>query len=143
MPISEVYTALQQGVVDGQDNPLSTSYYAGWYDIQKYVAITNHMYSPGYLVINKRVWERLPKATQGIVKKAALSTAAAILKAIKEQQEQIIKEITAKGVIVTYPDLKPFIERVKPINDEFLKERPELKGIFNDINKLGQKYLTK
>lgn len=143
MPISEVYTALQQGVVDGQDNPLSTSYYAGWYDIQKYVAITNHMYSPGYLVINKKVWEKLPKATQGIVKKAALATATAILKSTKEQQDQIIKDITAKGVIVTYPDLKPFIQRVKPINDEFLKEHPELKGIFNDINKVGQKYLTK
>jgi len=101
------------------------------------------MYSPGYLVINKKVWEKLPKATQGIVKKAALATATAILKSTKEQQDQIIKDITAKGVIVTYPDLKPFIQRVKPINDEFLKEHPELKGIFNDINKVGQKYLTK
>lgn len=143
MPISEVYTALQQGVVDGQDNPLSTSYYAGWYDIQKYVAITNHMYSPGYLVINKKVWDKLPKATQSIIKKAALTTATTILKATKEQQDQIIKDITAKGVKVTYPELKPFIQKVKPINDEYLKEYPELKGIFDDINKLGQKYLTK
>jgi tripartite ATP-independent transporter DctP family solute receptor len=143
MPIGEVFTALQQGVVDGQEGPLASSYYAGYYEIQKYIAITNHMYSPGYLVINKKVWDKFPKSTQAIIKKAALATSAKILNETKKQQNQILKDVIAKGVKVTHPNLKPFIQRVKPINDEFLKERPELKSIYNEINKLGKEYLTK
>jgi tripartite ATP-independent transporter DctP family solute receptor len=138
MPISEVFTALQQGVVDGQEGPLASSYYAGYYEVQKYIAITNHMYSPGYLVINKKVWSKLPKSTQIIIKKAALATSNKILDETKEQENRILKDVVAKGVKVTHPNLKPFIQKVKPINDKYLKEYPELKGIFNEINKLGE-----
>lgn len=143
MPIGEVFTALQQGVVDGQEGPIASSYYAGYYDLQKYLAFTNHMYSPGYLVINKKVWDKLPKATQTSIKKAALATSAKIFDETKKQQDQILKDVVAKGVKVTHPNLKPFIQRVKPINDEYLREHPELKGIFNEISKLGEEYLGK
>ncbi|AZR74758.1 hypothetical protein BBF96_00225 [Anoxybacter fermentans] len=141
LPFSEIFTALQQGVVDGQDNPLATAYYAGWYDVQKYVSITNHMYSPGYIVINKGVWDRLSEDEKEIIKKAAQVTSEAILNAVRSQEDQIIKEITNKGVVVTYPDLKPFMERVKPIVNEFIEEYPETKDIIDDIQELSQKYL--
>ena len=118
MPFSEIFTALQQGVVDGQDNPLATAYYAGWYDVQKYVAITNHMYSPGYLVINNDVWNKLSDNAKEVVKNASVETTTAIMNAVKQQQDEIVKDITTKGVEVTYPDLAPFIEKVKPIVDE-------------------------
>ena len=137
MPISEVFTAIQQGVVDGQDNPLATSYYSGFYEIQKHVAITNHMYSPGYIVINKKTWDRLSTAEQKLVQKAADETAADILTAVRSQDDEIIKDITSKGVKVTHPNLKPFIERVQPIIDEYIKEYPIIKR----IQELGEKYL--
>jgi tripartite ATP-independent transporter DctP family solute receptor len=143
MPFSEIFTALQQGVVDGQDNPLSTAYYAGWYDVQKYVAITNHMYSPGYIVINDGVWNKLSENAQKVVKEASVVTANEIMDSVKKQQDEIIKNITEKGVEVTYPDLKPFIEKVRPIVDEYIKERPELKDIANEIQALSKDYLNK
>jgi len=141
MPFSEIFTALQQGVVDGQDNPLATAYYAGWYDVQKYVAITNHMYSPGYIVINADVWNSLSEDEKAIIKDAARNTAEAILNAVQSQEKDIIKKITEKGVVVTYPELKPFMERVKPIIDEYIKEYPETEDIIKEIQKLGEQYL--
>lgn len=143
MPLSEVFTALQQNVVDGQDNPLSTSYYAGMYDVQKYVAITNHMYSPGYIVINNDVYNKLSDNAKKVIKEAAHETTSAILTAVEKQQDDIIKDITAKGVEVTNPDLKPFKQKVEPIIGEYLKEQPELKDVVDEINKLGEEYLTK
>ncbi|WHH58218.1 TRAP transporter substrate-binding protein [Petroclostridium sp. X23] len=143
MPLSEVFTALQQKVVDGQDNPLSTSYYAGMYEVQKYVAITNHMYSPGYIVINNDIYNKLSDNAQKVLTEAAHETTTAILNAVKKQQDDIIKDITGKGVEVTYPDLKPFIEKVEPIVAEYVKEQPEMKDIVDEINKLGQEYLKK
>ncbi|MDK2798718.1 MAG: TRAP-type transport system periplasmic protein [Clostridiales bacterium] len=143
MPFSEIFTALQQGVVDGQDNPLATAYYAGWYDVQKYVAITNHMYSPGYIVISNKAWNKLSENAQKVIKEASVKTTTAIMNAVKEQQDTIIKDITAKGVEVTYPELKPFIERVKPIVDEYVNEQPELKEVVAEIQKLGEEYLNK
>lgn len=137
MPFSEIFTALQQGVVDGQDNPLATAYYAGWYDVQKYVAITNHMYSPGYIVINKRVWDKLSVEQQDLLKEAARVTAEKILDAVRSQTDEIVKEITGKGVIVTHPDLKPFIEKVQPIINEYREKYP----IIDEIQELGKEYL--
>lgn len=141
MPISEVFTAMQQGVVDGQDNPLATAYYSGWYEIQKYVAITNHMYSPGYIAINLGVWNRLSAADRKVVEQAAVAAAKAIREAVEEQTAQIVKDITAKGVVVTRPNLKPFIERVKPIVGEFIKQYPDTAPVVEDIEQLGQRYL--
>gem|GEM_PF-175457 len=143
MPISEVFTALQQGVVDGQDNPLATAFFAGWYDVQKYVAITNHMYSPGYIVINDGVWNKLSVNAQKAIEEASDVTAKEIMDSVKKQQDEIVKTITEKGVEVTYPDLKPFIERVKPIVDEYIKECPELKEIVEEIQSSSKDYLGK
>ena len=143
MPLSEIFTALQQGVVDGQDNPLSTSFYTGLYDVQKHVAITNHMYSPGYLVINDGVYNKLSDNAKKVVKTAAVETTTEIVNAVKKQQDDIIKTITGKGVKVTNPDLKPFKEKVQPIVDEYIKERPEIKDVVEEINKLGQEYMKK
>lgn len=141
MPFAEIFTALQQGVVDGQDNPLATAYYAGWYDVQKFVAITNHMYSPGYIVVNNDTWDKLSDNAKEVVKNASLETVAIIMDAIKQQQDEIVEEITNNGVVVTYPDLAPFIEKVAPIIEEYIAEYPELKDIVDEILESGKDYL--
>lgn len=142
MAFSEIFTALQQGVVDGQDNPLATAYYAGWYDVQKYVAITNHMYSPGYIVVNNDIWSKLSQEEQDIITKVSQDTANEIMNAVKKQQEDIIEDIKSNGVVVTYPELGPFIEKVEPIVDEYVSEYPELKDIVQKIQESGKKYLN-
>ncbi|SHJ54938.1 tripartite ATP-independent transporter solute receptor, DctP family [Anaerobranca californiensis DSM 14826] len=141
LPISELFTSLQQGVVDGQDNPLATSFYNGYYEVQKYVAITNHMYSPGYIVINNNVWNKLTKEQQKIIENAAKETAFKIKEAVKNQEEQIIQKIEEQGIVVTYPDLLPFIEKVSPLIDEYINSHPHTESIIKEIKELANEYL--
>jgi len=140
MNMSEIFTALQQGVVDGQDNSLVTSYYAGYYDVQKYVAITNHIYGPGYLVVNNDVWNKLSPTEREIINKAASDTMSNILEAVMSQESDVIEKITAKGLEVTYPDLAPFKEAAKPVLENYLKEFPEYRTIVDKIDKLAEEF---
>lgn len=141
MPISEIFTALQQKVVDGQENPIFTLYYSGWYEVQKYVAMTKHMYGPGYVVINEKVWNSLSKDQQQLIQAAASETASWILNKMKNEEDDIIKKLQAAGLVITYPDLKPFMQRVAPIVDEYVKQYPHMKPIIDEIRKAGEKYL--
>lgn len=141
MPISEIFTALQQKVVDGQENPIFTLYYSGWYEVQKYVALTNHMYSPGYVVINERVWNGLTKEQQALLQEASTKTVQWILTTMKNEEADIIKKLEQAGLVVTRPDLKPFRERVAPIIEEYLRQYPHVRPIIEEIRKAGAKYL--
>jgi tripartite ATP-independent transporter DctP family solute receptor len=60
MKFSEVFTALQTGVMDGQENPLSQIYSAKFYEVQKYLSMTGHVYTPAYLVVSTNGWKKLP-----------------------------------------------------------------------------------
>ena len=70
LPFSEVYSALQQGVVDGQENTISNIYTKKFYEVQRYMTMSNHGYL-GYLVVmSKKFWQKLPKDLKAIIKKA-------------------------------------------------------------------------
>ncbi|MCK8816719.1 TRAP transporter substrate-binding protein [Natroniella sulfidigena] len=141
MAMDEVFTSLQQGVIDGQDNPLATSYDAGWYEVQDHVAITNHMYSPGYIVINKGIWNGLAEEDQEVVQRAAELAGEQIRDDVMANDEEIIEEITEDGVEVTYPELEPFMEKVQPIIGEFIEEYPHTEDIINEIQEKAEDYL--
>jgi tripartite ATP-independent transporter DctP family solute receptor len=138
MAFGEVFTALQQKVIDGQDNPLATAYYAGFYDVQDYIAITNHMYSPGYVAVNMGFWDSLSAEEQKIFNEASKATVDEILRLTKEQDEEIIKAVEEKGVQVTYPEAKEFRAAAQPIIDEYLKENPDMKEIIDEIRAAGE-----
>lgn len=141
MSIAEIFTSLQQGVVDGQDNPVPSSYYSGYYEVQKYVAVTNHMYSPGYVVINNDVWNSLTEEEQAIVEEAAGITSVKIKESIVQQDEEIIELIQEEGIVVTYPELQPFMERVSPIIDEYIEAHPHTETTIRKIQELAENYL--
>ncbi|NLK30345.1 MAG: TRAP transporter substrate-binding protein, partial [Aminobacterium colombiense] len=140
MPMSEVFTALQQGVVHGQDNPLMTSYYSGWYDVQKYVAMTNHIFGFQYFVINQKVWDKLTAEEQTIVYDATMASIAEIDKRTREEDELVLQKTIDKGLEVTYPDLKPFIESTEPIIADYIKSCPEAAPFVEQIREIGKKF---
>ncbi len=140
MPMSEVFTALQQGVVHGQDNPLMTSYYSGWYDVQKYVAMINHIFGFQYFVINQKVWDKLTAEEQTIVYDATMASIAEIDKRTREEDELVLQKTIDKGLEVTYPDLKPFIESTEPIIADYIKSCPEAAPFVEQIREIGKKF---
>jgi tripartite ATP-independent transporter DctP family solute receptor len=140
MPMSEVFTALQQGVVHGQDNPLMTSYYAGWYDVQKYVAMTNHIFGFQYFVINQKVWDKLSAEEQAAVNEATKASIAEITKLTKAEEKDVLQKTIDKGLEVTYPDLKPFVESAQPIIDSYVKSCPEAAPFIEQIREVGKQF---
>ncbi|NMG01321.2 TRAP transporter substrate-binding protein DctP, partial [Aromatoleum toluolicum] len=71
MAFPEVFTALQQGTVDGQENPYNTILSSKFYEVQKYLTVTNHVYSPWIVLVSKKYWDGLSKAEQKVLLDAA------------------------------------------------------------------------
>src|SRR6185503_634151 len=74
MPFSEVYSALQSGVMDGQENPFSQIYSAKFHEVQKYLSLTGHVYTPAFLIVSEAFWKKLPKDVQDTISKIAWAT---------------------------------------------------------------------
>jgi tripartite ATP-independent transporter DctP family solute receptor len=113
----ELYMALAQGVADGQCNPLATIYAQKFYEVQKYLAITNHVYNSQMLVMSKSLWDTLPDDIKEILTTAGRVAGLYVRQLVQQSEQKIIEELKARGVIVTYPDLSLFREKVKPAMD--------------------------
>ncbi len=75
MPFSEVFTAMQQKTIDGQENPIPTIYLQKFYEVQKYVTLTGHVYGPHILLINKKLFDSFPAEDQKVMLEAAKESA--------------------------------------------------------------------
>ncbi|MFG1398341.1 TRAP transporter substrate-binding protein [Xanthobacter sp. VTT E-85237] len=105
---SEIYSALQTKVVDGQENSLANIYTANIFEVQKYCAITNHMWDAFFCVANKRNWEALPKDAQQIVAKNLNMAAMAEREDMAKLAVSLKGTLTEKGLIFNEPDTAPF-----------------------------------
>ncbi|MBW2059409.1 MAG: TRAP transporter substrate-binding protein [Deltaproteobacteria bacterium] len=108
----DLYMALSQKVVDGQCNPLPTIYHQKFYEVQKYLALTNHVYNTQMLVMSEKSWNRLSKDDQRIIKESAKIAGDYVRKLIVVEEEKLVGKIKAYGDVVTTPDLAPFREKM-------------------------------
>lgn len=114
MAFTEVYLALQTNAVDAQENPLSTIKAVKFYEVQKYLAMTNHMINDVNYVFSRKTWEALPEAHQKALKEAAEEAGAYHTALFEQEEKDLIAFFEGEGVTVTYPDLSAFKEAVKP-----------------------------
>ncbi len=114
MPLPEVYLAIQQGAVGGQENPIDTIYANKFYEVAPNVTLTKHVYSPIPLAISEKTWQKLSEADRAAVTKAAQEAAAWSRNEIKSNDDRQLAEMTAKGAKVARPALAPFRDSVKP-----------------------------
>src|SRR6187455_1209913 len=112
---AELYVALQQGVVDGQENPLANIASAKLYEVQKYLTLTGHKYETNPFVMSKRSWDRLTPADQKIFTEAALEATQTQRKLSKEADEKLVTELKGKGVQIETVDRKAFVDATKPV----------------------------
>lgn len=115
MAFGELYTALEQKTVDAQENPLAVIYSSRFFEVQKYLAMTGHFYSPAVLLISEMTWQKLTPDQQKIIADAATVARdyerELSLKADQELEAACKKE----GMIVTHPDKTPFAEAVAAV----------------------------
>jgi tripartite ATP-independent transporter DctP family solute receptor len=118
---NELYLSLKQGTVDGQENPLSVIYYNKFYEAQKYLAMTGHVYNSMNLVVSEKVWTTLPADYQQIIREESKNAAVTMRDLIKNGDAEYIKNLEAEGMIVTYPDKAAFKALMKPSYDKIAK----------------------
>lgn len=126
MAFSELYIALQQGVVDGQENPLMNIYSSKLHEVQKYISLTGHKYESTPLLASKIVFDSLSKADQ----KAVLEAAAEAGKLNRELSQKADAELRGKmeaaGVKFNTVAPAPFVAKTKPVYDKWRAQFPEL-----------------
>ncbi len=105
MPVTEVYLAIQQNTVSGQENPIDTIYSQRFYEVAKFVTLSQHVYSPRWLAMAERSFKALSAADQEAVTKAAKEAGDWNRKEVKANDERLLAEMTSKGATVSKPDL--------------------------------------
>ena len=122
--IDETYLALEQGVLDGQENPLIVIDAFSFYEKQDYLALTYHNYSPVYLVINEENFSEFPENVRQGMREAAQAAALDSRQSGEEADAELLADFEAAGMTVTEPDLEPFIEQVADIRKKIAEEIP-------------------
>ncbi len=119
MAWGEVFTALQQGTIDGQENPLIIFSTNKLHEAQKYLSLTGHFYSPAVMMINKAAFESYPQDVQEAIVKAEQEARAWERDFSKKSDEELVEKIKATGVTVTEVDKAEWQAACQPIYDQF------------------------
>jgi TRAP-type C4-dicarboxylate transport system substrate-binding protein len=134
LAFTEIYTALQTGAVDGQDNPLPTNRDSKFYEVTKQIVLTSHLVDQNYVAFSKRVWDRLTPAQRDIVQKASDDAS----ELGRQRQLKLEAELEAffkeRGLKVYAPDLDAFRAHVQKayLESKFAKDWPA--GMVDKIN---------
>ncbi len=116
MPLPEVYLAIQQGAVSGQENPVDTIFSNKFFEVAPNVTLTNHVYSPIPLAISEKTWARLSPADQKAMTEAAVIAAKFSREMISGNDENQLKEMAAKGAKINrQPNVAAFRTAVQPV----------------------------
>jgi len=138
MKFSELFTALQTGVMDGQENPFTQIYSAKLQEVQKYLSLSGHVYTPAYLTVGKTKWESLPPDVRKILEDTAKETQAYVYEQAAKDDADLLGKIKQAGVQVNDVDKDAFIAASKPIYDEFGKEVAGAKDVIDRAVALGK-----
>ena len=123
MAFPEVFTALQQGTVDGQENPLPVIMSAKFSQVQKHLSLTGHVYSPCIFVMNKGSFDKLSAADKTAFLDAAKVAAKANRDRVDQDDANGVKELRAQGMTVIEDlDKAKFVAQLAPVNAEFEKQ---------------------
>ena len=131
---TEVYTALQTGAVDGQDNPLPTVRDSKFYEVTSQIVLTSHLVDQNYLAISKAVWDELTPEQQAVVQTAADDAAALGRERQLALEDELAEFFRSEGLEVYEPDVDAFRERVQAayLESEFANDWPE--GMLEEVN---------
>jgi tripartite ATP-independent transporter DctP family solute receptor len=138
MKFSEVFTALQTGVMDGQENPFTQIYSAKFQEVQKFLSLTGHVYTPAYVTVGAKKWAALPDDVRRILEDTAKETQAFVYEKAAKDDEDLLGKIKAAGVQVNSPNKDAFVAASKPVYEEFAKEVAGSKDVIDRAIALGK-----
>lgn len=122
MPLAEVYSALQSGVMDGQENPFPQIAGAKFHEVQKHLSLTGHVYTPAYPVISEAFWEKLPKDVQQTLEKIAVEVGDFARSEGERLDKELVATLTSGQMKMNEVDKDAFIKASAAIYDDFAKD---------------------
>lgn len=131
MKFSELFTALQTGVMDAQENPLTQIYSAKLQEVQKFLSMSGHVYTPAYLTVGVKHWQTLPPDVRKILEDTARETQAFVYEQAAKDDTALLAKLKQAGMQVNDVDQEAFVAASKPIYDEFSKEVPGAKAVID------------
>ena len=138
MAFSEVFTALQTGVIDGQENPYAQIASAKFQEVQKYLSITGHVYTPAYVLVSDSGFSKLPADVQSGLEQCATETQAFVYDTAARLETELLDVIKAAGVAVNNADNDAFIAASKAIYDEFASSVDGGSDLINTVQGLAK-----
>jgi tripartite ATP-independent transporter DctP family solute receptor len=139
LSFSEVFVALQTGAMDAQENPLAQIYSARFYEVQKFLSMTGHVYTPSYLIAGAS-WSRYPADVQKILADTAKEMQPVALKMAADLDNDLLAKIKkTPGIAVNDADKDSFIKASKGVYDDFAKDVPGGKELVDQALALGKK----
>jgi len=124
MAFSEVFVALQTGTMDGQENPLTNIVGANFQEVQKYLSMTGHVYSPTYLTSGSETWSKLPDDVKAAVTEIAATVQEWSLAEGEAADKALVDKVLAAGVEVNEADKAAFIAASAPVYEAFSAQVP-------------------
>lgn len=122
MAFSEVFVALRTGAVDGQENPLAQIHASKLHEVQKYLSMTAHVYTPAYVTVSPSRWNRLTPSVRAVLEQEAKAVQSFVYATAERLDRELLEEIRAAGVAVNAVDRTQFLEGSQAIYEEFGSE---------------------
>ena len=133
MSFTELYSAMQQGVVDGQENSYNTWVSGRFYEVQKHAAETNHMWGSFAILASASWWNRLDQATKDAIVQTCKETSIYQCELFRSLTAKSKKEAMDNGILVTAPDLTEFRKALQSVYEDFYKQYPNCKELVQKI----------
>ncbi len=138
MAFSDVFTALQTGVIDGQENPYAQIASAKFQEVQKYLSVTGHVYTPAYILMSKKKYDGLADNVKAALADCGSKTQDFTYEKAAELETSLLNVIEEAGVEVNTADKAAFIESSKPIYEQFANEVDGGQEMIDTVLGLGQ-----
>ncbi len=124
LEFNELFVALQSGVMDGQENPLPNIWGGKLNEVQKYLTLTNHVYTPSFLTAGLDRWNKLSPEMQAQIEKIARETQAWALDSAEKEDVAVLEKLKSAGIAVNTSNREAFVAASKPVYELFGKEVP-------------------
>jgi tripartite ATP-independent transporter DctP family solute receptor len=124
MALTEVYSALETKVIDGQENPIEDSFNTGFFEVNSHLALTNHMMQDNVVLLNEDIYQSLSDELKQVLKQAATETEQKYRKIVYDTEAEFLQKVKDKGIIVNEVDQEAFKAKVVGLEDQF----PDIKG---------------
>jgi len=124
MSLSETFMALQTGVIDGQENPLSQIHSQKFHEVQRFLTLSSHVYTPAFLLAGRERWQSFPEPVQQILSDTARDVQAFVYEQAEDLEKSLLADLRAAGIAVNECDREQFLAAGGPLFEEFAREVP-------------------